>query len=76
MKPLKLAIVPVSVLAFAAAAWAGDVAPEDVKYEDGAVAASLSLWLMVQGVLQVDDFADAVIVEEELTLSEWHLEVD
>lgn len=42
MKPLKLAIVPVSVLAFAAAAWAGDVAPEDVKYEDGAVAASLS----------------------------------
>jgi sulfur-oxidizing protein SoxX len=42
MKPFQLAIVPVSVLAFAAAAWAGDVTPEDVKYEDGAVAASLS----------------------------------
>lgn len=42
MKPLKLALVPVSVLAFAAAALAEDVAPADVAYVDGAVEASLS----------------------------------
>jgi len=42
MKPIKLALVPVAVLAMSFAATAEDVAPESVKYEDGAIMASLS----------------------------------
>jgi sulfur-oxidizing protein SoxX len=42
MKPIKLALVPASLIALAVTAWAGDVEPKDVAYADGAVAASLT----------------------------------
>lgn len=42
MKPILMAMIPVSFLALAAPAAAGEVAAGDVQYQDGAVAASLS----------------------------------
>lgn len=42
MKPILMAMIPVSFLALAAPVVAGEVAPGDVQFQDGAVTASLS----------------------------------
>ncbi len=42
MKPYKLAVIPVSFLAVASAAFAGETGANDVKFNDGAVAVSLT----------------------------------
>ncbi len=42
MTPIKLAFIPASLLAFSVAAHAGTVAPDDVVFDGGAVAVSLS----------------------------------
>jgi sulfur-oxidizing protein SoxX len=42
MKPYKLAVIPVSFLAVASAAFAGETGVNDVMFDDGAVAASLT----------------------------------
>ncbi len=42
MKPMKLAVIPASLLAMASIAFAGDTGADDVVFADGAVAASLT----------------------------------
>jgi sulfur-oxidizing protein SoxX len=42
MKPYKLALIPVSLLAMTSIAFAAEVGPGDVVFADGAVAASLT----------------------------------
>jgi len=42
MKPYKLALIPASLMAMTSFAFAADVSADDVVFEDGAVAASLT----------------------------------